>query len=178
MGKQYIQKITPNKDSIIRAYVNSYYWMNNQLYDIESRNLGYYNDLQTNITYLFKANIIDWVQNNVKKGNDKVKKYLQNYFKDTDNFFESTLNKFRKSSFNTDGKIELYILSHIIPNPIVVYDNFSNVKYIFLQGEVEVNDETIKNFTNEKNINKTIFLKFDYDNSTTIPKNIYSIYYL
>ena len=178
MGKQYIQKITPNKDSIIRGYVNSYYWMNNPLYDIESRNLGFYNDLQTNITYLFKANIIDWVQNNVTKGNDKVRKYLQKYFKDTDNFFESTLNKFRKSSFNTDGKIELYILSHIIPNPIVVYDNFSNVKYIFLQGEVEVNDETIKNFTNEKNINKTIFLKFDYDNSTTIPKNIYSIYYI
>jgi hypothetical protein len=152
--------------------------MNNPLYDIESRNLGFYNDLQTNITYLFKANIIDWVQNNVTKGNDKVRKYLQKYFKDTDNFFESTLNKFRKSSFNTDGKIELYILSHIIPNPIVVYDNFSNVKYIFLQGEVEVNDETIKNFTNEKNINKTIFLKFDYDNSTTIPKNIYSIYYI
>ena len=178
MGKQFIQKITPHKDSIIRGYVNSYYWMNNPLYDIESRNLGFYNDLQTNITYLFKANIIDWVQNNVTKGNDKVRKYLQNYFKDTENFFESTLNKFRKSSFNTDGKIELYILSHIIPNPIVVYDNFSNVKYIFLQGEVEVNDETIKNFTNEKNINKTIFLKFDYDNSTTIPKNIYSIYYI
>ena len=73
MGKQFIQIIIPNKDSIIRAYVNSYYWINNPLYDIESRNLGYLNDLQTNLTYLFKANIIDFIQNNLNKGKCLVK---------------------------------------------------------------------------------------------------------
>ena len=31
------------------------------LYDIESRNLGYISDLQTSITNLFKANIIDYI---------------------------------------------------------------------------------------------------------------------
>jgi len=178
MGKQFIQIITPNKDSIIRAYVNSYYWINNPLYDIESRNLGYLNELQTNLTYLFKANIIDFIQNNLNKGDQEIKKYLEKYFKNDSNFFESTLNKFRKTSFNTDGKVELYILSQMIPIPIIVYDNYSNVKYIFLQGEIPVNNETIKKFTNENSLNKTIFLKFDFDSSTTIPKNIYSIYYL
>ena len=62
--------------------------------------------------------------------------------------------------------------------PIIVYDNYSNIKYIFLQGEIPVNNETIKKFTQENTLNKTIFLKFDFDTSTTIPKNIYSIYYL
>ena len=100
------------------------------------------------------------------------------YFKNETNFFDSTLNKFRKTSFNTDGKVELYILSHMIPIPIVVYDNYSNVKYIFLQGEIPVNDETIKKFLQENTLNKTIFLKFDFDSSLTIPKNIYSLYYL
>lgn len=178
MGKQFIQIITPNKDSIIRAYVNSYYWINNPLYDIESRNLGYLNDLQTNLTYLFKANIIDFIQNNLNKGDQEIKKYLEKYFKNDSNFFESTLNKFRKTSFNTDGKVELFILSHMIPIPIIVYDNYSNVKYIFLQGEIPVNNETIKKFTQENTLNKTIFLKFDFDASITIPKNIYSIYYI
>ena len=178
MGKQFIQMIVQNKDSIIRSYVNSYYWINNPLYDIESRNLGYLNDLQTNLTYLFKANIIDFIQNNLNKGDQEIKKYLEKYFKNETNFFESTLNKFRKTSFNTDGKVELYILSHMIPIPIVVYDNYSNIKYIFLQGEIPVNAETIKKFTSENNLNKTIFLKFDFDSSTTIPKNIYSIYYI
>ena len=176
-GNQYIQEIIPNKDSIIRAYINSYYWINNMLYDIESRNLGYISELQTNLTYLFKANIIDWVQTR-EKTNDNIKKYLKKYFKDENNFFESALNKFRKSSFNTDGIVELYILSYLIDIPIVVYDNYSNVKYLFLQGEIPVTPETIKNFTQEKNLNRTIFLKFDYDSSSSIPNKIYSIYYL
>ena len=178
LGKQLIQEIIPNKDTIIRAYVNSYYWINNPLYDIESRNLGYVNELQTNLTYLFKANIIDYIQNNLFKGDPIIKKYLEKYFKNDKNFFDSTLNKFRKLSYNTDGKIELFILSHLINTPIVVYDNYSNVKYIFLQGEIEVNKETIKTFTNEEKLNKTIFLKFDFDNFNSIPRNIYSLYYI
>ena len=178
LGKQFIQIIIPNKDSIIRAYVNSYYWINNPLYDVESRNLGYINVLQSNLTYLFKADIINFIQNNLIKGEPSIREYLKKYFKNEQNFFESTLNKFRKTSFNTDGKVELFILSHLIQIPIVVYDNYSNIKYIFLQGEVPVNSNTIKTFTLDKNINKTIYLKFDFDNSNIIPKNIYSIYYL
>ena len=178
MGKQFIQMIIPNKDSVIRAYINSYYWINNPLYDTESRNLGHTSNLQTDLTYLFKANMIDWIQTIMIKEDTNIKKYLQKYFKNEDNFFESTINKFRKSSYNTDGIIELYILSHLFPQPIVVYDNFSNVKYLFMQGEISPTSENIKNFTLEKNINKTIFLKFDFDNSSSIPKNIYSIYYL
>ncbi len=178
LGKQFIQQIIPNKDSIIRAYVNSYYWINNPLYDTDSRNLGYINDLQTALTYMFKADIIDFVQNNLLKGDPQIKEYLEKYFKNENNFFESTLNKFRKTSFNTDGKVELYILSQLIDVPIVVYDNYSNVKYIFLQGELPVNTETIKKFTSENKLNKTIFLKFDFDSSNVIPKSIYSIYYI
>jgi hypothetical protein len=178
LGKQFMQMIIPNKDSIIRAYVNSYYWINNPLYDTDSRNLGYINDLQTALTYLFKADIIDFIQGNLLKGDQKIREYLEKYFKNESNFFESTLNKFRKTSFNTDGKIELYILSHLIDIPIVVYDNYSNIQYIFLQGEISINNDTIKKFTSESNLNKTIFLKFDFDNSNTIPKNIYSIYYI
>jgi hypothetical protein len=175
LGKQLIQPITSNMDSIIRAYVNCFYWINNALYDDDSRNLGYISDLQTSITYLFKANIIDFIQNN--KGNKDFSDYFQKYFKEEENFFESAINKFRKSSFNTDGKIELFILSHLIDIPIVVYDNFSNVKFIFLQGEIKVTDETIKNYTKDERIKNTIFIKFDYDGSNKIPKNIYSIYY-
>jgi hypothetical protein len=175
LGKQLIQQIELNKDSIIRAFVNCFYWINNPLYDDDSRNLGYTSDLQLAMTNLFKANIIDFILNN--QNNPEINKFLSKYFKDDDNFFESTINKFRKSSYNTDGKVELYILSHLIDLPIVVYDNFSNVKYIFLQGEVKVTDETIKTFTNELKLSKTIFLKFEFDGSNKIPKVVSSIYY-
>ena len=179
LGDQYIQKIINNQDSIIRAYLNCYYWINNPLYDIESRNLNYTSDLQTNLTYIFKAQIIDFIQNSNFMENEKIKKYLQNYFKKSSNFFESSLNKFRKTSLNTDGMVELFILSHLIPTiPIVVYDNYLKVKYIFLQGEIKITDEIINNFTKKSSLNKTIFLKFNYENSLSIPNNIYSIYYL
>ena len=184
LGKQYIQQIVSNKDSIIRSYINCYYWINNPLFDVNSRNLGYENDLQTTLTYLFKANIIDFIQsidqsnqNNINKNISSIKKYLSKYYNENDNFFNSVLNNFRKVSFNSDGKTELYILSFLIPYPIVVYDNYSNVKYIFLEGEIDVNEKTIKNFTADDKLNKTIFIKFDFENSKTIPKNIYSIYY-
>jgi len=175
LGKKLIQPIVSNNDSIIRAFINSLYWINNPLYDEVSRNLGYISELQTSLTYLFKANIIDFIQTN--RNNPNINKYLSNYFKNEENFFESSINKFRKSSFNTDGKIELFVISHLVDTPIVVFDNFSNVKYIFLQGEVKVSEESINNFTKEDKLNKTIFLKFDYDGSNKIPKNIYSIYY-
>ena len=60
----------------------------------------------------------------------------------------------------------------------MVYDNYSNVKYLFLQGEIQVNDETIKNFINPKNVNKTIFIKFNYDSFNTVPSSIFSLYYV
>ena len=175
LGKQLIQIIIPNKDSIIRAFVNSYYWINNTLFDNETRNLGYYSELQSTITNLFKVKIIDFIQN--IKNNNKYEKYLSKYFKSNTNFFDSALNKFRKQSYNTDGKLELYILSFLLDYRIVVYNNYNNVQYLFLQGEIEVNEETIKQFTSNEFKKNTIFIKLDYDGSQTIPKNIYSIYY-
>ena len=73
--------------------------------------------------------------------------------------------------------VELYILSILIDTPIVVYDNFSNVIAIYLNGIVPVTADTIKTFTKENVLNKTIFLKFEFDSSDKIPKNIFSIYY-
>ena len=178
IGKQLIQEIISNKDSIIRAYVNCYYWIKNPLYDIESRNLNYISEIQTNLTYIFKANIIDFIQNN--NNNADIKNFLEKYLKKNNNinFFDSTINKFRKTIYNTDGLIELYILSHLILLPIIVYDNYSNIKYIFLQGKIKVNDDTIKKFTSINKLNNTIFLKFNYDNDSNIPNKIYSIYYI
>jgi hypothetical protein len=175
LGKQLYQPIVPNKDSIIRAFVNCYYWINNPLYDIESRNLGYLSDMQTILTNRFKAKIIDYIQN--VKINDKYNKYLSKYFDDDKNFFDSALNKFRKLPYNTDCKLELLILSLITDYRIIIYNNFYNVISLYLQGEVEVNDTNIKNFTKEEFRTTTIFIKLDFDGSNKIPKNISSIYY-
>jgi hypothetical protein len=177
LGNMYIQQLISNKDTVIRSYVNSFYWIKNNLYDIESRNLGYYNNFQTLLTNIFKAYIIDFIQININKEDSIHKDFINNYFVKEDNFFDSKLNKYRKSTFNTDGIKELYILSYLFPYPIIVYDNYSNIKHIFLQGEIPINNDTIKNFTQPDKLKNSICIKFEYDSSKIIPKNIYSIYY-
>ena len=166
------QPIIKNMDSVIRAYVNSLYWLNNKLYDIESRNLGYLSDLQTQITYLLKAKIIDFVIKN--KNNKNFSSEIKEYFSDKDDFFETTLNKFRKTSINTSGVIELLILSYVFDTyPIIVYNNFNDVIYIFDKGNMEVNKNNISKYSN---IEDAIKIQFDYEPGNDIPSKIYSIY--
>jgi hypothetical protein len=69
------------------------------------------------------------------------------------------------------------VLSHIFDVPIVVYDNYNNIQHLFLQGTIKLTKETIANFTKEDRLNKTVFIKLEYNNSSTIPRNVYSIYY-
>ena len=161
IGKQLTQVIKPNKNSIIRAYVNCYYWLHNNLYDNESRNLGYFSELQDTLTNLFKANIIDYINN-----------------LDDMNEYKDKLKQFRKNNYNTDGIMELTMFSYMFPYSIVVYDNYNNVKHIFSNGKVEFNTKTIGKYTSESAHSNTIYLKFNYENNNTIPTIISSIYYL
>ena len=98
-------------------------------------------------------------------------------FKESENFFKSSINKFKKNIFNTNGHVELFVLSYIFPYPIIVYNNFDNVKYLYLKGRVKVSNNTIKNFTDKNKLKNSILLKFDFEGSNNIPTNIYSIYY-
>ncbi len=179
LGNQITQPIIPNRDSIIRAFVNCYYWVNNSMYDKESRNLGYFSELQTLITNQFKAKIIDFILKIKTEHNKKFKMYLHKYCKDDEEIFNNSINYFRKNSFNTNGKLELYVLSLIFNDKrIVVYNNYNQIIELYLDGDVNVTPETIKNFTSKEFINKNIFIKMDFDVSNTIPKTISSIYYI
>ena len=180
LGKEVIQEIIGNKNSIIRAYVNGYYWLLNPLYDKESRNLGYNSELQERLTNLFKANLIDYLVGNVF--NEELKKDLSKYIELdknllSKNIFTGTLSRLRKNNYNTDGILELILLSYMFPYPIVVFDNYNAVKYIFSSGPVSVNEKTIEKYTNDSMLNKTIYIKFDFEGSNNIPKKIYSIYH-
>jgi len=173
LNNKYIQEIKNNDNTIIRAYVNSYYWINNSLYDTESRNLGYYYELQTKITNLFKANLIDYILNNTfnKEFKDDLSQHID--LKDTANFFLSAINRFKKNINNSTGIVELIVLSYIFSYPIVVYNNFDNVKYIFSNGVVKVNEKTINKYTNIKDV---IILRFDFEGENLVPYKVSSIY--
>jgi hypothetical protein len=65
----------------------------------------------------------------------------------------------------------------MFPYPIVVYDNYNAVRYIFSSGPVSVDDKTIEKYTNKALAGKTIFIKFDFEGTHKTPKKIYAIYY-
>lgn len=172
IGNLMKQPIIKNKDSVIRAYSNCLYWINNKLYDIESRNLGYLSELQTQITYLLKAKIIDFILAN--KDNKKFETQLSKFIDNKGDFFESAINKFRKTTVNTNGMVELLVLSYIFPKyPILLYDNFEEIKFIFNSGKLPVNKDNINKFINKEDV---IRIQFDYENMNEVPNKIYSIY--
>merc|ERR1711991_34060 len=184
-GNQYLQKIIDNNNSIFRAYANCYYWMKNELYNIDYRNLGYISQLQTDLSNYFKALVIDWL--NDKKNKSEIDKNIIGYKYakiDSKNFYNNYLVKLRKFLGNSSGFVELYVLSKIFNNPIIIYNNYNQVVFIFDDGLVFYsndkklnNDKIIKKYdTNTVNKKNTIMIKFEYITNKTIPNVIVSIY--
>lgn len=178
LGNQYLQMIIPNKDSIIRAFVNCYYWMSNELYINDARNLGYFSDLQTQITNLLKAKMVEFIMLNRESDIKDIREFINKNFPERNNFFETNLNNFRKKTANTNGDIELFILSYLINHPIVVYNNFNQVIKIFNQGMIKVTDSSIQKYTSKENIKNIINIKMEFEGSSKAPKNIFSVYYI
>jgi hypothetical protein len=153
------------KDNVfLRAYANSYYWLYNKLYDINYRNLGYDSDIQFKISYILKSNIYDFIifiYNINSKNNEYIN--IINLIKQKYNSIDDFVKKLTNNK--TDGVVEYIILSYLIPIPIVIFDYYSQVKYIYFQGFQNIKD-TIK------------YKKFhEYINIKITDDKIFSIYY-
>ena len=171
-GDYKIQNIIINNFSIIRAFVNSYYWNNNDLKPEELRNLGYYSELQNNLTNYFIGKITDFI-NDINN-----KEYLQNTFSylKFDNF-DIFINDMNNILF--DGRITLCLLSKILNETIVVFNNFFKVIYIYDNGKIfyDLKYNIISRYENILERKDIIRILFDYNlNSDNINK-IKSIYF-
>ena len=172
VGSYKLQNIIMNNNSIIRAFVNSYYWKNNNLKTEELRNLKYYSELQTNLTNYFVGKAIDFLDNKINI------EYLENTFSYLKfNSFDLLINDMNNILFN--GRIILCVLSKILDEIIVVYDNYFKVIYICEKGKIsyDIKYNIISNYKkiiDQKNI---IGIMFEFDfNSDNINK-IKAIYF-
>tara|TARA_B100000767_G_scaffold275543_1_gene313194 strand:- start:4946 stop:10432 length:5487 start_codon:yes stop_codon:yes gene_type:complete len=171
LGSQFIQPILNNNNSIIRAFVNGLYWVTNPLYHIESRNLGYKSDMQDKITNIIKAKIVEFILDN------KNDTYINKFINENENFFDSTINKFRKNILNSNGLLELYVLSYIFEQPIIVYDNFNRVIDIYHRGKLKISSDNIKKYTHQDLITEAINIKLEFEGNKNNPKNISAVYF-
>jgi len=184
----YSQNIIPFNYSIIRAYSNGYYWIKHKMYTIDSRNLGYYSDLQNEIINLFRSLIIDWLNIpdnleilisldiNSKKliSNSILNIDLKNNSNDVNKLI---INKYivklmEKNTEDNLGLLELFILNNIHQIPIVIIIN--GIPKYFINSEIKI----IKTDNYSKYLNSSnICIGVDLDIQNRYPNTIESVYY-
>ena len=169
---------------MFRAYVNGYYWIKNIYSDNESRNLGFYNPLQTDLSNYFRSLVIDWL--NDSKNTKTIIENLEEYLdirKSSKNAVKDFILKLSKdAAIMSNCVIELHILSKLNNMPIIVYNNYNNIIYIFKDGLVydskkhnKIPDLYTKLTTTENN--NAINLRFSFRTNNKIPEEIETIYF-
>jgi hypothetical protein len=181
----YLQKVIEKNLTIYRAYVNGYYWIKNMYNDIESKNLGYYSPLQTDLANYFRGLIIEWLKSTKNKPiiHEKLVKYMNIKRTSKDHVHDFIIKMAKDIPTLTNCIVELYVLSKINSIPIVVYNDDNNVKYIFDDGLLYNSLETPKlpkemfKYSDPKMRKHYINLRFMLISNNRIPDDIETIYY-
>jgi len=182
MKEYYLQRIIQNNLTIFRAYVNGYYWLKNKYSDIDTKNLGYYSPLQTELANYFRGTVIEWLNN--KKNESKIKiilKYMD--LKKSHIPSDYAIKLGENPAFRTNTIPELYILSIINDIPIVVYDDLNNPIYIYDDGlkydktNNDLNKKDLNKYISKENKHKYINIKMIFISNNQIPDLIETIYY-
>ncbi len=161
----FVQNIIPFNYSILRAYTNGYYWLKHELYTLDTRNLGYYSDLQNEMINLFRSILIDWlnVPDNINYLIDldsNTKKILNNSITNMnqdDNkrlIVNTYIVKLMQNNIESNfGLFELFILYQIHQIPIVVMFN-GNYQYIIKDSikNIENTIDETKKYSKSTNI--------------------------
>ena len=178
----YQQSIIPYNYSIIRAYCNGYYWLKHSSYTPESRNLGFYSELQNEIINMFRSQIIDWLNipdniESLENLDNKSKNILKNKMLFVDNssnkrIFINTyiIELMEKDKENNLGLLELFILNKI--HDIPIYFLVGGIpKYFINNNIVEIKENNLS----YKSPN--IYINAEVHTGTQYPYAVDIIYY-
>ncbi len=168
MGQSWTQEIIGENMTILRAFANGYMWLKYKYYDMDSRNLGYYSNSQTDLANYFMSNILDWL---IDYDNQKLMRteLSTDSYSTNPNFIKDFINKISRGiNTTTNGIIEYYILNKIHHIPIIIYDNYDNVLYI-------IDDKLVFDHNKDKDITDAKFGKYV---KTELLKNYINIKYV
>jgi hypothetical protein len=186
MGNFFVQRIIDNNLSLYRAYSNGYSWIKHKYYDLESRNLGYYSILQTDLSNYFRSIVIEWLDD--KNNRDEVIKNIvsrSDIEPDIDPI-KQILRSVTKDISTTDGFTEYYVLSRMYAIPIVVTNDNNEILYIFDNGLLFdrftqniklLEDSKLLKYKNHNDLRNIINVRFSLLSGSTTPIDIEVIYY-
>jgi len=168
IDKWYVQNIIANNNTIYRAFANAFFWSIHTYDNKNYRNLGYYSLLQTELSSIYKSQVIDWllIENNAK----------------TVPKMGSEADDMKMSDFITkismtivdisDNLVEMFVLSKLYNVIISVHDENYNFMFAFHPVEGRV-----KHFSDiEKTSLKNINFRFTYIEKNIIPDEIDVLY--
>lgn len=169
----YIQTIIENNNTLFRTFANAYFWLLHPYNNIDQRNLGYYSILQTELSNVYKSQVINWLHD--KNNNDKflpIKSYMEN---NTLSEFIIKLSMVIKNV--TNNIIELYVLSQLYNIMIYVHDENNNYLYIFHPTNGLIFDHSKNKTFNTKITDiKKINIRFHYQMKKNYPDKIEVMY--
>jgi len=164
--KVHTQPIIHNNDTLFRAVANGYFWIKSDLYDDNTRNLGYYSILQTKLGLFIKNKFLKFI--NMEDNYGKIVQMFNPISKINNmqikKYYNSLINTI---STGTSCLLELLVISHIFSLVINVYYVDMILKYVFDDGKVQVGGK--------KRVDGiSIFLEKNSDSD--IPNQIYVLY--
>lgn len=182
MGDYYTQEIISENMTLLRAFANGYIWLKHLYYDLEGRNLGYYNNSQTDLSNYFMSNILDWL---IDYNNQNMLRAELSDHQDTTNpnYVREFINKISKGiETNTNGITEYYILNKVHHIPVIIYDNYGNVLYVIddkivYDHNLNKSDKLDKKYTDIDKIKNYINIKYAKISIIKMPLLVQTIYY-
>ena len=179
IGQYHYQTIV-SSNPLFRAYSNGIYWQKNNMSDPIYRNLGYYSDLQTELSNTFKSYVYTWIST------PKLMKSLYNYIKDLikidyQTFYEEFRTKiFLNIDFYYMGIVDLLILNKQHDIPIVLTDYYDSIFLIIDNGIKYNNLDASKSDMNvpQYNMEKCIKIKYKLTKLSinSVPEHVQSVY--
>jgi hypothetical protein len=166
----HVQNIIPNNNTIYRAFANAFFWSIHTYDNKNYRNLGYYSLLQTELSSIYKSQVIDWlmIDNNAKS--------VPKMDIETDNVKMSDfITKISMSITNvSDNLIEMFVLCKLYNVIISVYDE--NYNFIFAFHPVHGHVKHLAEISTKEKLLKNINFRFTYSGKDIIPEKIDVLY--
>ena len=161
-----VQEVVDNNNSIFRAFANTYFWLMHPYNETSYRNLGYYNQLQTTLSNIYKSQVVDWLLSSENK--DQIQKLQPYIATDVNDFIDKLNNDIRITS---DSTVELYILSNIYKVIIIIYNETFDIIRIYHPQHGIVSD-----VSKYAGYSKIINIRFRYISKNSYPDKIDAIY--
>ena len=161
----YIQRVIPNNNTILRSFINGFYWIKHPYDNIKLRNLGYYSPIQTELVNYFKSIIIDWLSKN--ELDKDILKYIKSKKKEKNIQKSFIVRLWKNIGTFTNGLVELYVLNKTQGITIYIFDENNEVKYVI--------DNGIKSSSSDTKYNS---INLRYIGDGEIPSEVDAIYYL